>query len=135
MTQIVIASFEITQWDAEVYDTEADGAALSQAVVGKTFSGDLVGTSTARLLTCVTEGTDGAGYVASERVTGRLGGREGSFVMQHGGLSGGGPAPRSFGSIVPDSGTGELRGLVGTCEFAHDEQGARVTIAYDLLGA
>lgn len=57
----------------------------------------------------------------------------GSFVLQHGGLAGGGSEPRSFGSIVPHSGTGALTGLVGTSEFAHDEQGARVTVTYDLL--
>lgn len=132
MTQTAHATFEITQWDAEPYDTTADGAAMSQVTVGKTFAGDLVGTSTARLLTAGTEGPDGAGYVASERFTGHLAGRAGSFVLQHGGLAGGGSEPRSFGSIVPHSGTGALTGLVGTSEFAHDEQGARITLSYDL---
>ena len=128
------ATIEITQSDARPYDTEADGAAMSQVAVAKTFSGDLVGTSTARLLTAATEGTDGAGYVASERFTGRLGDREGSFVLQHGGLAGGGQEPRSFGSVIPHSGTGSFLGLTGTCEFAHDEQGARITLTYDLIG-
>lgn len=128
------ASFEITQWDATPYDEDAGGPALNQVAVGKTFTGDLVGTSSARLLTSTKEGREGAGYVASERVVGRLGGREGSFVLQHGGIAGGGSEPRSFGSVVPDSGTGHLAGLTGSCEFVHDEQGARLTLTYDLPG-
>lgn len=69
------ASFEITRWDATPYDEDAGGPALNQVAVGKTFTGDLVGTSSARLLTSTKEGREGAGYVASERVVGRLGGK------------------------------------------------------------
>ena len=49
----------------------------------------------------------GAGYVVSERVTGQLGDRSGSFVIQHGGVMGPGLAPRTFGHVVPGSGTGD----------------------------
>ncbi len=100
MTRTARASFEITRWDAESYDSEAAGPALKQVAVGKTFSGDLIGTSTARLLPCSLEGGEGARYVASDRVVGQLDGRAGSFILQHGGLTGGGgeagPSGRSF---------------------------------------
>jgi hypothetical protein len=47
-----------------------------------------------------------------ERVTGSLKGRHGSFVLQHNGtMSRGVPALSVM--VVPDSGTGELKGITG----------------------
>jgi hypothetical protein len=93
--------------------------------VRKTFRGGLEGESVAELLMCQADPSDlaaGAGYVASERFEGRVDGRAGSFVMQHGGLSGEG-TPRTFGHIVPGSGTGDLAGLRGAVEIAVDADG------------
>ena len=74
----------------------------------------------------------GAGFVASEVVTGRLDGREGSFVVQHWGLTGDGP-PRTGGHVVPGSGTDGLTGLTGTVTFAMAPDGAHsLTLTYAL---
>ena len=54
-----------------------------------------------------------AGYVAIERVTGRVHGRAGSFALQHFGVMNRGASSLTL-SVVPDSGTGELTGLSGT---------------------
>ena len=40
-------------------------------------------------------------------------------------------ATTSRGRVVPDSGTGELRGLRGEVEISHDEQGALFVLDYD----
>ena len=113
-----LSVFHVTGWEATPYDQDADDAHhLSRATVRKAFEGDLVGESTAELLMCQADPEDlaaGAGFVASEVVRGTLSGRSGTFVMQHGGLSGGGTAPHTFGNIVPGSGTGELEGITGT---------------------
>ena len=53
-----------------------------------------------------------AGYVALERVTGRLQGRTGGFVLQHSGTMTRG-VPALVIAVVPDSGTGDLRGIAG----------------------
>jgi hypothetical protein len=47
-----------------------------------------------------------------ERVDGTLEGRAGTFLLQHSGTMTRGAAQLSIG-VVPDSGTGELLGLVG----------------------
>ena len=123
----ITASFEIKSWDQEPYD---DGpTTLSRAQVHKAFTGALTGSSTAQLL--LAEAQDGRGYVASELVDGVLDGRSGTFVIQHGGVADGDES-RSFGHVVPGSGTGELAGLRGEAAFAHDEQGARLTLTYEL---
>ncbi len=119
-----IAKFDVTKWDDKPYDEPDDGPRLSQVVVHKQFTGDLQGTSSAQVLMCQADATDyllGAGYIASEKVTGALHQREGSFVIQHGGLSGGGTDPYTFGQIVPGSGTGDLAGISGTATIARDD--------------
>jgi Protein of unknown function (DUF3224) len=124
-----IAQFEITSFDDTIYDDPADGPTLSRATIGKRFSGGLEGTSVTEMLAAGSD--DGRGYVASERVTGTLDGRAGTFVLQHGGIDDGGELT-PFGSIVPGSGTGELRGLRGEVRYVHDESGARITLTYSL---
>ncbi len=118
-------AFDITGWDETTYDEPADGPRLTRATVRKRYHGELEATSVAELLTA--QGPDGQAYVALERVEGRLTGREGTFVIQHGGTVGEGE-PTAFGHVVPGSGTRELRGLRGEAVFAHDDAGARVML-------
>ena len=54
----------------------------------------------------------GTGYVAIERVTGTLGGKKGSFVLQHNATMDRGTPSLNI-IVVPDSGSGELAGLTG----------------------
>ena len=49
----------------------------------------------------------------AERVIGTLHGRSGSFALQHSGTMTRG-APQLIITVVPDSGSGALRGLAGT---------------------
>ncbi len=60
-----------------------------------------------------------AGYVAMERVTGTLGGRSGTFVLQHSGTMDRGASSLRV-SVVPDSGTDGLTGLTGTLDIQID---------------
>lgn len=123
--------FDIVTWDEQAYDEPADGPRLTHATLEKRYRGDLEGTGIARLLTA--QGAGGRGYVASERITGSLHGRMGSFVIQHGAAGASDePEELSLGVIVGGSGTGELDGLRGEVAFRHDDDGARVTISYRL---
>jgi hypothetical protein len=90
-----------------------EGASLGRMSIDKQFHGDLEGTSKGEMLTAGTPVKDSAGYVAIERVTAKLQGRTGSFALQHSGLMNRG-APQLTISVVPDSGTGDLKGLAGT---------------------
>ncbi|MES2524843.1 MAG: DUF3224 domain-containing protein, partial [Gemmatimonadota bacterium] len=66
-------------------DDYADGAALGRMTIDKEFAGDLQGTSKGQMLTGMGSVKGSAGYVAIERVTGTLAGRQGSFILQHSG--------------------------------------------------
>jgi len=94
----------------------ADPAAaptLGRMSIDKRFHGDLEATSTGEMLTAGTAVKDSAAYVAIERVTGTLHGRRGTFVLQHTGIMTRGVGQLTV-AVVPDSGTDDLEGLVGT---------------------
>ena len=90
-----------------------EGASLGRMSIDKQFHGDLEGTSKGEMLTAGTPVKDSAGYVAIERVNGKLQGRSGSFALQHSGTMTRG-APHLTITVVPDSGTGDLKGIAGT---------------------
>lgn len=125
------SDFKIISWDQRPYDEPKEGSKLLQTDVKRSFQGDIDAESTAVLLMC--QADDGsAGYVATERVVGRIESRSGSFVMQHGGAVAGGKVTDSFGYVVPGSGTGELQGLRGHCVWHHDEHEATFALDYDI---
>ncbi len=86
---------------------------LGRMTLDKQFHGDLEGTSKGQMLTASTDVKGSGAYVAIERVSGTLKDRQGSFVLQHGGVMERG-ALRLTITVVPDSGTGQLTGLAGT---------------------
>lgn len=123
------STFKVVSWEQVPYEEPEQGAKLFRAEVKKVFSGDIEAEGAAILLMCQGE-NDGGGYVATERVTGRIGERAGSFVIQHGGAMAGNAVTDSFGYIVPGSGTNDLKGLRGHCTFQNDEKGAIFTLDY-----
>ncbi|MEV8507639.1 DUF3224 domain-containing protein [Actinoplanes sp. NPDC051475] len=108
-----------------------DDDVLSRMQVLKTIEGDLTGTGRAEMLSVGTPIDGSAGYVAIDRITGTLHGRSGSFVLQHYGLLDRGAATLIV-QVVPDSGTDELTGLVGTFQIDNSSEEHRYTFDYDL---
>ena len=108
-------SIDVTM-EAEPPYLDQDGIKLNRNVVRKEFLGDLVGASEAQMVAAYTATPGSAGYVAIEHFSGSLGGKSGSFVLQHHGLMNRGEAALTV-TIVPDSGTGELAGISGTLEI------------------
>src|SRR2546425_12464933 len=105
------AQFAIKNWDEQPYSEGPDMPKLTRARVTKAFTHDIQGESHVEYLMMYRP--DGsATFVGLERVTGRLAGKAGSFVLQRAGVFEGGVAKESY-SVVPGSGTGELRGLRG----------------------
>jgi hypothetical protein len=110
------ATFAIKSWEEQAYEEFDGGRKLTRANVAYTFQGDIEVEST--LIYLMSYGAQGAGvYVGLERVTGRVVGRSGSFVIHHtGSFETHGVKDTWF--IAPDSGTGELQGLRGKGEFS-----------------
>ena len=106
-------------------------ATLARMSLDKQFQGDLLGSSQGEMLSACTATKGSAGYVAIERVTGKLNGRRGSFVLQHNATMTRG-APYLNIVVVPDSGTEELAGLRGAMRIAIDKGNHSYEFEYDL---
>ncbi len=91
----------------------AESDLVGRMSIAKTFQGDLEATSVGAMMATRTPVKGSAGYVAIERVTGVLAGRNGTFVLQHSGIMDRGNGSLTI-TVVPDSGTGDLAGLRGT---------------------
>ena len=126
-------TFEIDSWEEETYD-ENEGAKLTRTRLRKTFRGDVEGESTAELLMAYAAEEGSAAYVGFERVVGSVHGRHGSFVLRHTATSDASRGEASAAwSVVPDSGTGELRGLRGEAFITNEPDGGHSFILdYDL---
>ncbi|MGY1740415.1 MULTISPECIES: DUF3224 domain-containing protein [unclassified Blastococcus] len=131
MGTVVRIPFEVTGWEPEPLALGGPGpVAFGRVTLRKTFTGALTGTSVVAM-TSTAVGTDPAGYVAVELVTGTLEGRGGTFVLQHAGVVDGADS-RASGVVLPGTGTGELTGLRGTVELTHEEAGAVLTLDYEV---
>jgi hypothetical protein len=93
-------------------DEQSPTPFLGRLLLDKQFQGDLEAVSRGQMLSAGTAVEGSAGYVALEQVSGRLGGRSGTFLLQHNGIMTRGVGELSI-VVVPDSGTGELTGLTG----------------------
>jgi hypothetical protein len=113
MTKHVSGTFEVKVNPQKPDNKEAEAAKFGRMSLDKKFSGDLEATSKGEMLAAMTEVKGSAGYVAMERVSGTLGGRTGTFVLQHSGTMTRG-FPQMSVQVVPDSGTGDLAGLAGS---------------------
>ena len=111
MTLRASGTFDV-KLTAQEWDDKAEKATLGRMSIDKRFHEDLEATSKGQMLTAGTSIKGSAGYVALERVSGTLQGRNGAFVLQHSGTMTRG-APQLTITVVPDSGTGQLAGLAG----------------------
>jgi hypothetical protein len=105
------ARFTIKSWNEQPYSEGPDVPKLTRASVVKAFTGDVEGEGQVEYLMMYR--SDGsATFVGLERISGRIGDRTGSFVLQRIGVFESGQAKESY-SVVPGSGTEDLRGLRG----------------------
>lgn len=92
---------------------EDKDAVPGRLLIDKQFHGDIEGTSKGQMLTAGDFTKGSAGYVAIEQIAGTLGGRTGSFALQHSGTITNGVQELHI-KVVPGSGTGQLEGISGT---------------------
>lgn len=108
-------SFELASWDEKTYEDLGGGAKLTRASVTQTFEGDIEGDGAVQwLMAYRRDGT--ARFVGLQRVSGSIGKRKGSFVLETTGDFDGKMATWEA-SVVPGSATGNLEGLAGRGTF------------------
>jgi len=103
--------------EAKPYDQTA-GPALMELHLSETFTGDIEGESPVRALQ-VHRGEKSASQVSIQRFRGKLGGRQGSFVLQGSETVENGRIKATW-LVVPGSGTDDLSRLRGEGGFEGD---------------
>lgn len=104
-------TFSLKNWDEKPFDEYEGGQKMTRALVKYSYTGDLEGESNIEYLMVYNE--DGTGSAtALERVIGKIQGRSGSFAVQHKTIFDAKSVQEQW-CIIPGSGTGELKGLVG----------------------
>jgi len=107
-------------------------APVGRMSIDKQFQGDLVATSKGMMVMASSPSVkNSAGYVAIEKVTGTLHGRNGTFYLQHNGTMTRGAGELTI-TVIPDSGTDELEGLQGTMNIIIAEGKHSYEFEYDL---
>jgi Protein of unknown function (DUF3224) len=120
---------DVKTYEPTTYDQPAEGPALVRIHVVEDFSGDIEGEGVAEFLQ-TTRGEEEASFVGVERVSGGIGGKSGTFILQDQGTVKGMTVSGTW-FVVPGSGTGELQGLRGEGGFkAELGEGADITLDY-----
>jgi len=103
---------EVTAYEPAAYDEREGGPTLNEVQLAETFTGDIEGEGSARVLQALW--ADGASrYCTIERIAGTLAGRPGTFLLQVEGTVRGGHNTGTW-SVIAGSATGELRGCAAT---------------------
>jgi hypothetical protein len=124
------ATFKIDSWDEQPYVETDEGGKLTRASVKQSYSGDVEGQGEIEWLMCYRPDQT-AEFLGFLRLTGTVGGRSGSVVLQSIGTFDGGKAGGPL-TIVRGSGTGELAGITGGGEFSAPRGGQpSVSLDYD----
>lgn len=107
-------TFTVAGWDENTYEEFDGGGKLTKAHVTFGLEGEMSGEASWEAVMCYRpDGT--ADFTGYQRVTGRLGSRDGSFVVKAEGDFKDGVA-RTAWHIIEGSSTGDLTGLRGAGE-------------------
>ena len=128
---MISGKFDLIMKPLDTYATGVDGVKLGRMSIDKIFLGGLSAVSKGEMLNALATVEGSAGYVAVEQVTGELEGKKGSFVLQHYGLMGGRGRHLTL-EVVPDSGSGELKGLTGKMDIRIEDGQHYYDFEYEL---
>ena len=122
------AKITVQNSEATPYDQTASPA-LMEVHLSETFTGDIDGESPVRALQVLRDDRS-ASLVSVQRFRGKLGGRQGTFVLQGQEIVENGKIKATW-FVVPGSGTGDLSGLRGEGGFEGDfGKGSDATLDY-----
>jgi hypothetical protein len=122
------ANVTVQQSVAKPYD-QTTSPALIEISLTETFAGDIDGESSVRALQLQRDDRS-ASMVSLQRVRGKLGGRQGTFVLEGSEIIANGKIQATW-VVVPGSGTGALAGLRGEGGFAGAfGKGSNATLDY-----
>lgn len=130
------ATYSPTKWDERPYE-QSSTTKLTKASVEFAFHGQMEGHGLVEYLMFYSSYDDhdphkaAARYVGLIRFKGELNGKTGSFVLEDRGTFEAGAA-NSILTIIPGSGTDELRGITGAGTYTATQKSSRCDLTYEL---
>ena len=112
MTKRATGAFDV-KMIPQAPDEKVGDPKIGRMALDKQYHGDLEASGRGQMLAVMDQAKGSGGYVALEIVDGALGGKKGTFALQHDGLMDGGKPSLTI-VVVPGSGTGQLEGIAGT---------------------
>jgi hypothetical protein len=103
------AAFISSDWDKKPYQELDNGAKLTRIHLVQTYTGDMQGKGISEALMAY-NGDRTASGVGLEHMVGSIGGKTGTFIVQHTSTFAY-PVAKDSWFVVPGTATGELRGL------------------------
>jgi uncharacterized protein YigE (DUF2233 family) len=115
------ATFEVKSWEESPFDVLVGLPKLTRALVTKAYSGEIEGSSTTEWLMAYAE--DGsATFVGLERLTGQVGERDGTLVLQYVGSCADGAAKATL-VVIEGANSGSLKSARGDGNFLANPNG------------
>lgn len=128
MSSQIKCTFKIDSWNEDPFSKAEDGPELNKASVTQSYSGSLEAKSTIEyLMTNFEDGT--SSFIGIEEIIGELDGKTGSFLLNHNGEHVNGVAKSTF-DIIPNSGTGELMGIMGSGSYEATHENAEMSLTF-----
>jgi len=127
--------YAVNKWEETDCQQISPEMKVTKASVEYTLSGDLDGKATVEYLMFyskfnpVDQYKSSASYVGLIFFNGKLMGKSGSFVLEDNGTFEGGAVNSSL-KIAKDSGTGELKDIVGTGSYIASQKGFHFELEY-----
>ncbi|MFD9305080.1 DUF3224 domain-containing protein [Streptomyces sp. NPDC060048] len=134
-TTTASGGFTFENWEEHpVGPAEAPFPRLARATVTNAFTGVVTARDTACSYAIAYTAESTGSFAGMELVTGSVGGRKGSFVLEERGTFDATGTTRCAFEVVPGSGTVELAGLTGSGSFVyrHGDTSVDYTFVYDL---
>jgi hypothetical protein len=131
MTMHASGYFDVTLVPQAADNEPSRTAQIDRLSIDKKYHGDLEGTSGGQMQAMKNDRETGA-YVALEKVAGTLQGRRGTFMLMHYGYMSEGTVGRWLVEVVPESGTDQLEGLIGTVKIIQKDQRHFYEMEYSL---
>ena len=130
------AIYSVKKWNEETYEKISDKMKMTKASVEYEFKGELEGTGTVEYLMFYKyfnekdQHKSSATYLGLIRFTGKLSGKEGSFVIEDHGVFENGAADSNL-KIIDGSGLDELKNIEGSGFYSADQNGFKFEIDYN----
>lgn len=115
MNDQVTSTVTVADWEEHVFDESDDGPRITRASFVKHYEGRLRGKGVVLQIATYTSAGH-AVFSAMERFHGAIADKEGAFVLKHEGAFDAGTVSSTW-TIVPGTGSGDLRDLSGSVDF------------------